>query len=362
MAKAKASPPEHGENPCSENGVMCMQRTVAPEPSKASPFLLLPAEIRLQIYSYFLLPPPKSPDELTTHVKDHENADGKGEYGSADVDRNEEVGNDGNITTLETRILFKTRRSLTLVCREIAKEWVPLFFRSSTIDVDPVKEDLENWLAEDMPMPRARHGKGLREFETKFLRTLDVSKLHNVRRLTCNAYIWYINCNYVATSRPSSVSLARIRSFGEVLDRYKDAMQSLAEVVIFDCREGLLPGMDDLEVSKPDTVRGINNDDARSIWTATNDRRTWDKIVDELQSGKCALFRGWKVNKHVSLIKQPIENFFQNDPTFSHEGHQGDFRFLVIAVQVTFRKMGDTHSEQIGSTEMMTVSYAANYD
>ncbi|KAG9792285.1 hypothetical protein KCU88_g888, partial [Aureobasidium melanogenum] len=351
MAKAKATSPKHDEKPCSEKGV----RTMAPEPPKVSPFLLLPAEIRLQIYSYFILPLPKCPDEVITCAEGDENTDRQGDCGFADVE------NDANMTAggvLEPQILAKTRRNLTLVCREIAKEWAPLFFRSTTIVVDPTKEDLWHFsILEGARRPC--HGRGLREFDANFLRTLDVSRLHNIRRLMCNAYIWCLDYGGEAASRNPSDTLAHTRGLGEILDRYRDAMPSLAEVVVSDDRPGYVASLDELDISQPENQSGVNDNDARSIWTAIQDQSTWDEIIEELQSGKCALLRGWKVNKHVSLIRQ---NYLYGlyGPDIPAEVDEQDFLFVVHEVQITFRKIGDKNSEHLESTELVTVSYAVD--
>ncbi|EXJ94807.1 hypothetical protein A1O1_03205 [Capronia coronata CBS 617.96] len=172
-----------------------------------SRFLELPLEVRLSLYSYFIDIP------LT-------------------------IGCGYDYTNKE---MVLARKTLLLVCRQMHEEWAPLFFRSTTVVVNTLKEEF-----------RANHGPGVEKswliagssciaptdfhnasgFGNVFLKCLDPYKLRNLRSLKFDATVWTRAHSYRPQSRHPYVDFQGLRDLGRVLQQHKDIFVSLEEVTL----------------------------------------------------------------------------------------------------------------------------------
>ncbi|OQV00168.1 hypothetical protein CLAIMM_05701 [Cladophialophora immunda] len=189
-------------------------------------FLDLPTEIRLKVYENFTSIPPKTDDK-----------EGK----------------------LERSNVIRTRHSLQLTCRQINREFLPLFYATTTIIVRGVS------MVPVRGPPEQRNG--LRripsEFELGFLKPslLGVpspSKLTRIRRLIYEI-LWDL-------FEPRG---QRVDSLFPVLERYAKALESLEEVVLIG-----LPYPNDTDYAD-------DKNQWEPIWSRVSDRvqgRSWTKL------------------------------------------------------------------------------------
>jgi len=280
-----------------------------PEPvQQNSRFLALPLEVRLQIYSYFALIPPCA---YLSHFPLEQN---------------------------EHHLAKKARKNLLMVCRQVAKEWSPIFYRSTTIVVNTMRpealrvwnerEQIFHYIGEEGSADFYR----AREFGEVFLKNLNHYKLQSIRKLRYDATLWSCGGRYnhmldcETLLEHTAVDFAGLKCLGEILFKNSGILRSLGEVVISGTLELEREGFD-LEFENnawfrlPD-IRKPNY--SNKIWLAAsmNSGGRWDEVVRTLQSrSRSGVLKGWEVTKMVRI-----------------QVHRCCRRFMPEEVQIAFVK------------------------
>ncbi|OAP64449.1 hypothetical protein AYL99_00421 [Fonsecaea erecta] len=235
------------------------------------PFLQFPAEIRLEIYSYFLWVPP----EKLAQRCDRKRQDNRS-------------------------VLRLARKNLRRLCHQISEEWDPLFFSTTTITVRNLLPDWDSLLIsstrpnsplmnfgelwhkglETISTPPQTRPLGSGLFRTDFLERQPPYKLNRIRKL-----------QYLIT--------------GSSLERMDLTDLALLAAMIHGTKEDLLKSLEEVSICwRPlRVVRGFFK--GSEIWaecSGTTD--TWDKVKALFQpEDGFGCFQNWKMIRRMCIYK-----------------------------------------------------------
>ncbi|KAJ9607432.1 hypothetical protein H2200_008505 [Cladophialophora chaetospira] len=273
-------------------------------------FLDLPGEIRNQIYQYFL-------------------------HGLSINESDEYTGDQQQIQeTIDQDAMKKTRSSLLSICRQINKEYTPLFYNTFSVVVHTPRRPIQAyapWLYYGPETTMMVTRSTSENFQQEFLMPLEPYRMASIRHICYDASIWdhYVwlpqkfkvrhplVSNVDRSGLSTNIDFEGLLHFARVLSQHKEQLAGLQQVTL--------------------TGRGDSDNDAYKLKV---------KQVDKENQ----VWKGWHVERRVVVaLKYPPPRqsaFDQNAEVYS-----------VRRVTLTFQKPdmeGQRAGEMLGRTTIRT--------
>jgi hypothetical protein len=193
----------------------------------------------------------------------------------------------------------KARRAMMLACRQINKEFAPMFFYNTTIVVNtphPINPFLE-WDDEELLyhstsiLQSSQNLCKAMDFNSLFLEKVDHHKLRSIRNILYDASIWFDHARgWIRTPDEPYVDFPNLIQLAGVLARHRDVLESLEKVTLTEYNWA------------PLWTRAHHHwprDHASwCIWNKANRGGDWDIVANIMRA---TVLRGWKITKTVTV-------------------------------------------------------------
>ncbi|KAJ9610415.1 hypothetical protein H2200_005192 [Cladophialophora chaetospira] len=181
-----------------------------------------------------------------------------------------------------------TRYSLQMVCRQISREWSPMFYSTTTV----VASRLEREKPEERRDGARRLAAETDDFQSLFLESLPTYNLQSIQKI-------YYNMTHRMRNIPDEVFIRHYcaKDFISILVETFSSLPSLKEIIIacYDDTEG------------PSTVVKTRKWEAAWEWMVSHD--SWKSLQGLLQSGFERLASpGWCSVRKLHLVDVPYQD------------------------------------------------------
>ncbi|KAJ9607434.1 hypothetical protein H2200_008507 [Cladophialophora chaetospira] len=220
-----------------------------------------------------------------------------------------------------------TRKALTLVCRQVSNEFVPILYRHSTIIIHTLKPPIP------IPHNAIRH-RTPSIFEKDFLNTVSFVKLSSIRHLSydvsmCDHYPRYLaRFDRTDFERASAIHTDAdgLADFTSMLARIRDRLPSLEQVTISwdGDRTSLRNRLTREQARRPEAVWRVANEDG-------NLERLEGTLTKSTSEETPAALCGWSVTREVHVDGRgvwPVVNV-----------HSLEHWYLIEKVTIDFQRL-----------------------